>query len=117
MPRCKQMDTATQKKFDDFSNHMRVVMTYLVYEFGYGTRLKQKSDVIPRCIESVFKPSNSHKTTAKWTHGDATLTYGLHNHRKPYATLTIRGVHIDIPESPSRQMAKLIDFHLNDMNK
>ena len=117
MSRYSKMDSDTQKKFSDVSNHMRVVMSYLVYEFGYGTRVKQKSDVIPRCIESVFKPINSHKTDTKWTHGDATLTYGLDNHHKAYTTLTIRGVHIGIPDLPARKMAKLIDFYLNNLNK
>ena len=110
------MDNKSNKKFTDFANHMRGVMCYRVFEFGYGTRLKQKSDVIPKAVESVFRPSNSHKTATKWTHGDATLTYGLDNHHKPYATLTIRGVHIDIPDLPARKMAKLIDFYLTDMN-
>ena len=41
MARYSKMDSATQKKFTDVSNHMRVVMSYLVYEFGYGTRVKQ----------------------------------------------------------------------------
>lgn len=117
MPRYSKMDSSTQKKFTDFSNHLRVVMSYLVYEYGYGTRVKQKIDVIPRCIESIFKPTPSHKTDTKWTHGDATLTYGLDNHHKAYATLTIKGVHIAIPDLPARKMAKLIDFHLNDLNK
>ena len=77
------MDNKSNKKFTDFANHMRGVMCYLVFEFGYGTRLKQKSDVIPKAVESVFRPSNSHKTATKWTHGDATLTYGLATSRMP----------------------------------
>lgn len=110
------MDNNTNKKFTEFHNHIKSVLCYLVFEFGYGTRLKQKSDVIPRAVESVFKPSNSHKKNTKWSHGDATFTYGLDNHCKPYATLTIKGVQIDIPILPERKMAKVIDFYLTDMN-
>lgn len=106
------MNNQANKKFTEFHNHIKNVLCYLVYEFGYGTRLKQKSDVIPKAVESVFRPANSHKQNTKWSHGDATLTYGLDNHGKPYANLTIKGVITEIPDLPSRKMAKVIDFYL-----
>lgn len=109
------MDNNTNNKFNKFNNHIKNVLCYLVFEFGYGTRAKQKSDVIPRSVESVFKPEHSRKTGTKWSHSDATLTYGLDNHRKPYATLTIRKAHIDIPVLPERKMAKLIAYHIETL--
>lgn len=116
MPRYKTMGTTTQKKFKDFSDHMREVLCYLVFEFKYGTRLKQKSDVIPKCVETIFKPNNSHKTDTKWSHSDASITYGIDNHGNEYATLTIKGVASDIPVLPARKMAKLISCYLADFN-
>lgn len=106
------MNHKTHKKFTEFHNHIRNVLCYLVYEFGYGTRQKQKSDVIPKAIETVFRPNNSHKQNTKWSHSDASLTYGLDNHGKPYATLTIKGVITEIPDLPARKMAKVIDLYI-----
>ena len=115
--RVKKMDNETRKKFETFRNHIKEVLCYLVYEFGYGNRLKQKSDIIPKVTESVFRPNNSHKTGTKWSHGDATLTYGLDNHGNEYTTLTTRGVVLDIPILPARKMAKTIDVFLVKFNE
>lgn len=106
------MNNKATNKFTEFHNHMRSVLCYLVYEFRYGTRLKHKSDTIPKAVESVFRPANAHKTTINRSHGDATLTYGLDNHGKRYANLTIKGVITEIPDLPARKMAKVIDFYL-----
>ena len=107
------MNNIANRKFTEFHNHIRNVLCYLVYEFGYGSRQKQKSDVIPKAVETIFRPDNSHKQKTKWSHSDASLTYGLDNHGKPYATLTIKGVSTEIPDLPARKMAKVIDFYIN----
>ena len=104
------------QKFNDFKNHIREVLCYLVFEFGYNSRSKQKNDLIPKAVEILFPPTKSHKSGTNRIYRDATLTYGLDNNHKPYVILNIKGVPIEIPDLPARKMAKIIDFYINDMN-